>query len=87
MKKKLNWTMIRSHIEEAREQLEAIEARIEAQENLSEVALAVQLEHAFHHLSFAWNIRHVRSRDLRNISDKDFNRWSKFPKKFKPSKV
>jgi hypothetical protein len=61
---------------------------IKAEEFPEEGAFKVQLQHAYHHLNFAWNIRRVRTRHYRNMTDKNFNRWSKFPKrKMKAAKV
>ena len=45
---------------------------------LEEAGLAVSLEHAYHHLNFAWNIRHKETAD----ADKHFYRDEKFPKAF-----
>ena len=45
---------------------------------LEEAGLAVSLEHAYHHLNFAWNIRHKETAD----ADKHFARDEKFPKAF-----
>jgi hypothetical protein len=46
----------------------------------SEIDLQIKLEHAFHHLSVAWNARSASIGRYSNISDGDFNEWSKFPK-------
>lgn len=43
-----------------------------------EAGLKVSLEHAYHHLNFAWNVRYKDT----NEADKHFDRDEKFPKAF-----
>ena len=45
---------------------------------LEEAGLKVSLEHAYHHLNFAWNVRYKDTND----ADKHFARGEKFPKAF-----
>jgi hypothetical protein len=45
---------------------------------LEEVGFMVSLEHAYHHLNFAWNVRYKERKD----ADKHFVRDEKFPKAF-----
>ena len=87
MRKRLNWKIISYDLAEAREQLEEIEARINSGKKPSEVEFQIMLEHAYHHLNFAWNVRHQSTREYRHLSDADFNRWSEFPKVMQASKV
>ena len=82
----MNREIILYNIQEAREQLEEIEKQLK-DKNLSEIGFQIKLEHAYHHLNIAWNIRHVSTEEYREISDKNFNKWSKFPKKIKPYKA
>lgn len=84
---KLNWEIILSNIKEAREQLEEIENLIAQNETISEIELQIKLEHAYHHLNFAWNIRRKSSKKYAKLSDKEFNEWSKFPKEIHISKL
>jgi len=44
-------------------------------------------EHAYHHLNFAWNIRHSPRKDYTNLTDRDFNRWSKYPMEIEEYKL
>lgn len=76
---KLNWELVSYNLAEAREQLEQIEALIEVKKPPSEEAFQVMLEHAIHHLAFAWNIRKVSATKYSKMSDADFNKWSSFP--------
>jgi hypothetical protein len=77
---RLNWKIIGHNVMEAREQLEDLERYIEESPRRSEVDLQLKLEHAFHHLSVAWNARNASIGRYSNLSDDDFNEWSKFPK-------
>lgn len=77
---KLNWEIILSNITEAREQLEQIEERAKNEKKPAEGELQVMLEHAYHHLNFAWNLRHISTKKYSQLSDDEFNEWSKFPK-------
>lgn len=80
MKSRINWHIIASNINEARHQLEEIEAWVARRERVNEADLKVMLEHTFHHLNFAWNARRAPLRSYVNLSDTDFNTWGKFPK-------
>jgi hypothetical protein len=84
---KLNWEIILYNIAEAREQLEQIEERAKSGTKPSEVEPQIMLEHAYHHLNFAWNIRHVSTKRYEKLSDDEFNEWSKFPEEIEESKI
>ena len=45
---------------------------------LTESRIKVSLEHAYHHLNFAWNVRKKELKD----ADRHFERDEKFPKTF-----
>lgn len=40
----------------------------------------VTMEHVYHHVNYAWNCRHAAAERAIRCSDRDFNRWEKFPK-------
>jgi hypothetical protein len=84
---KLNWKIILSNLAEAREQIEQIEERASNRKKPSEIELQIMLEHAYHHLNFAWNIRHISSENYSNLSHDEFNEWSKFPKEIEEAKL
>lgn len=84
---KMNWEIIQYNIRDVREQLQEIEDLIDQGTPPSEIEFQIKIEHAFHHLSFAWNIRHVSSKEYGNLSDEDFNAWSKFPKEIEAAKL
>jgi hypothetical protein len=47
---------------------------------MSEGQLLVGLSHAYHHLNFAWHVRRLPTARYKNLTDRDFNRWSKVPR-------
>jgi hypothetical protein len=75
----INWNAVATNISEAREELESIEASIAAGVPPDEVDFQVAMQHAFHHLNFAWNIRHESDDRYANMSQEDFDRWGRFP--------
>ena len=77
---RMNWSIIRSNVQQAREELEHLEQLIENPKRRKEIALETALEHAYHHLNCAWHCRRVSMARYRNLSDADFNRWGSFPK-------
>ena len=85
--RKLNREIILSNPAEAREQLEQIELRVKAGEAQTEGEFQVMLEHAYHHLSIAWHVRHISNKRYSRLRDEEFNRWSKFPRELKEWQV
>jgi hypothetical protein len=85
--KRRNWRIIESNLREAREQLEALEADVRSSKKPSDVELAIGLEHAYHHLNFAWNARFASEQVFRQMSDGQFNVWSKYPRELKPFRI
>ena len=41
--------------------------------------LFVCMEHAFHHINWAWNCRRTPENRIWNFTERDANRWTKFP--------
>lgn len=75
---KLNWEFILYNLRDVREQIDEI-IRLAEAEDLDEIGFQIKMEHAYHHLNFAWNIRHVSSDRSSKCVAEDFNEWSKFP--------
>ncbi len=75
-----NKEIIAANLLEAKDQLIEILESLEAGKDYSEVELKIDLEHAYHHLNYAWNIRNVSEKDLEKLKDEDFVKWSKYPK-------
>jgi hypothetical protein len=76
---KLNWDIIAVNIADAREQMEAIEARIKAGNPPKPVEFQIMMQHVFHHLNFAWNARHWSSRRYGRLTEEDFQAGGKLP--------
>lgn len=74
------WEVIGSNIAEAREELQTIEARIASGNPPDEVEFQVAMQHAYHHLNFAWNMRNYPLDWYANLTREDFDRWGQFPK-------
>ncbi len=77
--KKLNWKIIKSNISEAREELQKIESLIESEGFPDTGEFQIMVEHAYHHMNFAWNARNIPSKRYANLTDDDFNSFGKFP--------
>ena len=54
-------------------------ARQEERHPFAEGSLFVSLEHAYHHLNWAWNCRHTPEERVWHFADRDADRWDKFP--------
>lgn len=84
---KLNWEVILYNIADAREELERIEAKVKSGAAPAEGGFQIMLEHTYHHLNFAWNIRHISSKRYAHLTNEEFNQWSKFPKEIEVWKI
>ena len=76
--KKLNRDIILYNINDAREELDRIAARIGAGK-MTEPEFQIAMQHAFHHMNFAWNARHWPMRRYENLTQDDFDRAGSFP--------
>lgn len=76
---KLSWEIILSNLAEAREQIEQIEELAKSKKKPSEIEFQIKMLHTYHHLNFAWNIRHASTKSYAQLSDDDFNKWGKYP--------
>lgn len=60
------------------EYLEGLRKR-ERRNPFGELSLFINLEHAYHHLNWAWNCRHVPEVSVWESSDEDAKAWTRFP--------
>jgi hypothetical protein len=74
-----NKDLIAANIEEAREELESILSDLASDPEYTEGELQIALEHAYHHLNYAWHIRNVSEERAGACSQEDFVKWSKYP--------
>lgn len=80
---KLNCEIVLYNLRDAREQLAEIE-KLAASGELDEIAFESMIQHAYHHLNFAWNVRHITSKRYSSLTDNEFAEWSKFPDDLEP---
>jgi hypothetical protein len=84
MPKRINWKLVAKQLAETREELQRLEAMVASRKSRSEGALQVGLEHAYHHLNFAWNARRMTDKSHRNLTARQFQSGSRFPRTLKP---
>jgi len=73
-----NRAIIRSDIASAIEELHKLEQKA-ASGALTEDELQVGLNHAYHHLNFAWNIRRISTSEYARLTQDQFEQWGKYP--------
>jgi len=74
-----NKELIRLNIEEAKEELESLLSNLASDPEYTEGEFQIALEHAYHHLNYAWHIRKVDEDRAGACSQEDFVKWSKYP--------
>ncbi len=74
-----NRELIAANIEEAKEELVCVLDGLGSESEYDEIEFKIALEHAYHHLNYAWNIRNVHEQKLAKCSEKDYLKWSKYP--------
>ena len=74
-----NREIIIANIEESIEQLQEIVKEMSNNPEYSEVEFQIDIEHAYHHMNFSWNIRNEQFKDVTLCSDKNYKQWSKYP--------
>ena len=62
-----------------KEELEANYAHAEAKRPFTESAFFYSLEHGYHHLNWAWNVRRTPEERVWHFKKNDPARWTKFP--------
>jgi hypothetical protein len=77
---KLNWKIIESNIAEAKEELENIEKQIQSSKKPNIAEFQISLQHAYHHLNFAWNAKYKKTKEYKEMTNKDFKKCGKYPK-------
>ena len=86
------WDIILSNLIEASVELEELRDRIlaclkpdaeEARRDFIEFSFFVSMEHAYHHVNFAWNCRHQDRERAIQCAREDYKSWEKFPLEFK----
>ena len=80
--KQPNWDLIKTEIREVQGELISLMRLIDDTQHPSEEGLEASFRHAYHHLNFAWHVRHVKTEKYAALTDSDYRRWGKFPKGF-----
>ena len=75
----MNTRFIASNLKEAEEELRSLITRVASGEQLSFEDYHVAMAHIYHHLNSAWNGRDATDEQWRECSDKDYQKWQKFP--------
>ena len=81
-----NRQIIQSNLAEAIEQLQELE-REAANGTLGEEELQIGLQHAYHHLNFAWNVRRISTSQYASLTDAQFDKWGAYPAEIEQLKV
>ena len=74
-----NRELIISNLEEAVEQLQETVSELRNDKQYDEAQLRIDLEHAYHHLNYGWNIRNEAESEIREGTQENYIKWSKFP--------
>ena len=77
-KRPFNRSIIRGNLTEAIEELQKLEQKAAAG-TLNEAELQIGLAHAYHHLNFAWNVRHIATSEYAHLTQEQFDEWSRYP--------
>ena len=71
--------LIIQNLQEALGELEATIKSLASNPDYTEDEFRVALAHAYHHLNFAWHIRHVDEDRAGACAEKDYAKWVRFP--------
>ena len=74
-----NRDLIVINLEEAIEQLQDTVSSLSNNQEYDEGQFRLDLEHAYHHLNFAWHIRAASQLEVAECSQDNYVKWSKFP--------
>jgi hypothetical protein len=76
----MNKNTILSDLREAKEELDSLIAEIENDDEFDFDNYYVSMQHIYHHLNTAWNIRKESEETIKEYTEDNFRRWSQFPK-------
>jgi hypothetical protein len=79
-RKPMNLEIIGSNIAEAIEELRNLQNKA-TNGTLTEEDFQIRLLHAYHHLNFSWNIRHVATSQYASLTQRQYDKWGKYPSK------
>ena len=70
------------NLRESKAELDAMIAEVEEDGDFDFLDYYVQMQHIYHHLNTAWNIKDEEEHKIEKYSEEDFNKWRKFPDSF-----
>jgi hypothetical protein len=79
---KENKQIILDHLTEAKKELDCMISDIQKEHDCDFSSHYVGLQHIYHHLNTAWNIRNEQPERIENCSRDNFVRWRRFPDDF-----
>lgn len=75
----MNRRVVLFHLREAAEELNRTVEELARDPRFSEESLEIAMGHTYHHLNTAWNGRNQTDRQFQDCTDRDFNRFRRFP--------
>jgi hypothetical protein len=75
----LTWENITGNIKDALKEMQKLDRQISSGDMPDEVEFQIAMQHIYHHLNFAWNIRHEPIENYVGMTKDQFNLWGKFP--------
>jgi hypothetical protein len=75
----MNKGTILSDLREAKEELDNLIDEIEKDTDFDFDGYYVPVQHIYHHLNTAWNIRKESEETIKEYSEDNFNKWRRFP--------
>jgi hypothetical protein len=76
----MNRRVVLFHLREAADELNRTVEELARDSRYTEESLEIAMGHTYHHLNTAWNGRNQTDKRHRECTDRDFNRFRKFPK-------
>jgi hypothetical protein len=73
---------ILSNLRESKANLESMINDIEKDNDFDFEGYYSVMQHIYHHLNTAWNIRKEKEETIRKCIEEDFNTWRHFPSEF-----
>ena len=67
------------NLHEAQEHIDSIVKHLQYDDAYDEGNLAVDMQHLYHHINFAWNTRNESEQATDECSDENFQKWRQFP--------
>ena len=73
---------ILSNLHESKENLDSMINEIENDSDFDFDGYYSDMQHIYHHLNTAWNIRKEKEETIKKCTEDNFNKWQQFPNEF-----